>query len=149
MSTRTKLLIAVAALVVLVFALFRGGEPSAELAALEADPIAAYVPPGGTLVDTDSQSGGTVLGTPVLASYTRLFEVPAGDATRVIVDAEEAAAKAGWTKTGGSAERSFSAEKRETSGRNLLDVVLVEDERLLPDGVAPPALSVNLRHPRA
>ena len=149
MSTRTKILVAVAALAVLVFALARGGEPSPELRALEADPMATYVPPGGTLVDTDSQSGGTVLGTPVSASYTRLFTVPAGDAVAVIDDAGTAAEKAGWTKTSGSAERSFSAEKRGTSGRALLDVVLVEDERLLPDGVASPALSVNLRHPRA
>ena len=29
--------------------------------------MATYVPPGGTLVDTDSQNEGTTLGKPVLA----------------------------------------------------------------------------------
>ena len=146
MSTRTKILVGVAALAVLVLALSRGGEPSSELTALEADPMATWTPPGGALVDTDSQSGGTVLGEPVSASYTRLFTVPASSAARALDDAEAAAKDAGWQSTSRSAKRSFSAEKRDASGRLALDVVLVEDERLLPDGVAPPALSVNLRH---
>ncbi len=61
-STRTKILAAVAVLAVLVIVLTRGGEESsAQLQALEDDPMAAYVPPGGTLVDTVTQKEGTSL----------------------------------------------------------------------------------------
>ena len=68
MSTRTKILAAVAVLAVLVIVLTRGGEaPSAQLQALEGDPMASYVPPGGTLVDTVTQKEGTSLGKPVPA----------------------------------------------------------------------------------
>ena len=145
MSTRTKILIAVAALAVLVIALSRGGEPSRELGSLEGDPIAAYVPPGGTLVDTDSQTGGSVLGTPVSASYTRLFQLATADAAPSLSETEAAAKRAGWRTTRASDGHSFSAEKQVGSARLALAVVLVDDARLLPDGVAPPAISVNLR----
>ena len=78
MSTRTKILAAVGALAFLVIVLSRGGEESsAQLQALEADPMATYVPPGGTLVDTDTQNEGTSLGKPVasvLATATSLGE---------------------------------------------------------------------------
>ena len=71
MSTRTKILAAVAVLAVLVIVLSRGGEESsAQLQALEDDPMAAYVPPGGTFVDTETQNEGTSLGRPVSAQYT-------------------------------------------------------------------------------
>jgi hypothetical protein len=144
-STRTKILVAVAALAVLVIALSRGGEPTPELDSLEGDRMAAYVPPGGTLVDTDSQTGGSVLGTPVSASYTRLFELARADAARSLAETEAAARKAGWRTIQASNGHGFSAEKRVGTGRLALAVVLVKDGRLLPDGVDPPALSVNLR----
>ena len=93
MSTRTKILAGVAVLAVLVIVLARGEEPSAQLQALEDDPMAAYVPPGGTLVDTDSQNEGTALGKPVSASYTRMFELGAGAAARAVEHARAAATK--------------------------------------------------------
>ena len=37
-------------------------EPSAQLQALQADPMAHYTPAGGELVDTDEQNEGTTLG---------------------------------------------------------------------------------------
>jgi len=144
-STRTKILVAVAALAVLVLALSRGGDSTSELDALEADEMGVYVPPGGMLVDTDSQTGGTVLGTPVSASYTRLFELAKADAARSLADTEAAAKRAGWRTTQAPNGRAFSAEKRVGSARLALAVVVVKDARLLPEGVAPPALSVNLR----
>jgi hypothetical protein len=144
-STRTKILLAVAALAVLVIALSRGGKPTAEVASLEGDRMAAYVPPGGTLVDTDRQTGGRVLGAPVSASYTRLFEVARADAALSLAETEVAAKKAGWRTTQASNGHAFSAEKRVGTERLALAVVLVKDGRLLPDGVDPPALSVNLR----
>ena len=145
MSTRTKILVAVAALAVLVIALSRGGKPTPEVVSLEGDRMAAYVPPGGTLVDTDRQTGGSVLGTPVSASYTRLFELARADAARSLAETEAAARKAGWRTIQASNGHGFSAEKRVGTGRLALAVVLVKDGRLLPDGVDPPALSVNLR----
>jgi hypothetical protein len=144
-STRTKILLVVAALAVLVIALSRGGKPTPEVVSLEGDRMAAYVPPGGTLVDTDRQTGGSVLGTPVSASYTRLFELARADAARSLAETEAAARKAGWRTIQASNGHGFSAEKRVGTGRLALAVVLVKDGRLLPDGVDPPALSVNLR----
>ena len=147
MSTRTKILVAVAALAVLVIALSRGGdEPSARLQTLEADPMATYAPPGGTLVDTDSQSEGTVLGEPVSASYTRIFELGAAAVAQALEHAREAAVAAGWTTEGEPNERGFVAGKREQSGPVELGVSLFRDSRLLPDDVKPPALQITLRH---
>ena len=80
MSTRTKILAAVAVLAVVVIALSRGEEPDARLQGLKSDPMASYVPPGGTLVDSDSQNEGTSLGKPVSATYTRMFELTANAA---------------------------------------------------------------------
>ena len=116
MSTRTKILAAVAALAVLVLVLSRGGEESsAQLQALEGDPIAAYVPPGGALVDTVTQNEGTSLGKPVSAQYTRMFELTAAAAAGALEHAREAAVAAGWTVTEKSGDRGFVAAARACS----------------------------------
>lgn len=147
MSTRTKIIAAVAVLAVLVVVLSRGGEePSARLRALEGDPMAAYVPPGGTLVDTESQKEGTALGRPVPAQYTRMFELSAAAAAGALEHARAAAVAAGWTPTGKPAERGFVAEKRAASGRLELIVARFRDAILLPKDVKPPALQISLRH---
>ena len=147
MSTRTKILAAVAVLAVLVIVLTRGGEaPSAQLQALEGDPMAAYVPPGGTLVDTITQKEGTSLGKPVSAQYARMFELSAAAAAEALDYARDAAVAAGWTRTKASGERGFVAEKRAASGRLELAVVQFRDALLLPADVKPPALQITLRH---
>ena len=147
MSTRTKILAAVAVLAVLVIVLTRGGEESsAQLQALEGDPMAAYVPPGGTLVDTVTQKEGTSLGKPVPAQYARMFELSAAAGPEALDHAREAAVAAGWTRTKTSGERGFVAEKRAASGRLELAVVQFRDALLLPADVKPPALQVTLRH---
>jgi hypothetical protein len=146
LSTRTKILAAVAALAVLVIVLGRGGESSARLQALEADPMATYVPPGGSLVDTDSQNEGTSLGKPVSARYTRMFQLSAGKAARALEHAREAATAAGWVQVGRTDARVYAADKRVPSGRTELAVTLFRDSLLLPDDVKPPALLVSLRH---
>jgi hypothetical protein len=146
-STRTKILAAVAALALLVIALSRGGEESGgRLQALEGDPMAAYVPPGGTLVDTESQNEGTSLGKPVSAQYTRMFELGAAAAAGALEHAREAAVAAGWTPTEQPGERGFIAEKRTASGRLELVVARFRDALLLPKDVKPPALQISLRH---
>ena len=145
MTTRTKLFAAAAALGVLVLALSRGDEPSERLGALRVDPMATYAPPGGDLVDTDAQNEGASLGEPVPARYTRLFQLGTGG-TRALADARSAAIAAGWKRLGGPASETFVGTKRVPSGRIELTLVLVEDSRLLPDGVKPPALSVSLHH---
>ena len=146
MSTRTKILAAVAALAVLVIALSRGGEPSAQLQQLQEDPMASYVPPGGTLVDSDSRGEGTSLGKRVQAQVTRLFQLPAGQGRRALADAREEAAAGGWGPVAASTTRALVARKQLPDGRGELTVVRVEDARLLPKDVQPPALSVSLRH---
>ena len=147
MSTRTKILAAVAVLAVLVIVLSRGGEESsAQLRALEDDPMAAYVPPGGTLVDTETQNEGTSLGKPVAAQYARMFELATAAAAGALEHSRAAAVAAGWTLTEKPGERGFVAEKRAASGRLELAVVRFRDALLLPAGVKPPALQISLRH---
>ena len=146
MSTRRAIFAAAAVLGVLVFVLWRGDQPSARLHVLEADPMAAYVPPGGTLVDTDSQNEGSALGKPVLASYTRLFQLTPGGSARAVEDARAAAKASGWTQVGKVDARVFVVDKRVPSGRMELGITLLEDSLLLPRDVKPPALLVSLRH---
>jgi hypothetical protein len=143
LSTRTKILAAVAALALLVIVLSRGEEPSAQRRALEDDPMASYVPPGGTLVDTDSRNEGTSLGKPVEASTTRLFQLRAS--AQALDHVRDAATDAGWT-VAQTTDRGFLAERRAASGRLELAVTLIEDALLLPDDLEPPALTVSLRH---
>ena len=148
MSTRTKILVAVAALAVLVLVLARGEEPSEQAQALRGDPMASYTPPGGTLIQTESQNEGTSLGKPVFARYSRLFEVRSP--ARQLEQARTAATAAGWVledpgfELGGST--SFIAAKRLATGGAELTVTLYTGARLLPRGVRPPALGVSLRH---
>ena len=145
MSTRTKILAAVAALGVLVIVLGRGGEPSAERQAVEDDPMAAYVPPGGTLADTDTRNRGTSLDRDVDATHTRLFELRESAALGALAHARAAATAAGWTVTE-TTDRGFLAERTVPSGRLALAVTLTRDALLLPDDVEPPALSVSVSH---
>ena len=81
--------------------------------------MASYVPPGGTLVDTDSQNEGTSLGKPVSRlSYARMFELSAAAAAQALDHAREAAVAAGWT-TDGDVRRARlrRREARAASGR--------------------------------
>ena len=146
MSTRAKILAGVAALAVLVLALSGGDEPSARVQALEADPMATYVPPGGELVDTDTQNEGVSLGKPVRARYTRMFALPPGSSARALADARAAAEAAGWIQVGRTDAQVFAADKRVPSGRIELGVTVFRDSLLLPDDVQPPALLISLRH---
>jgi hypothetical protein len=143
-STRTKILAAVAALAVLVIVLSRGEDPDARLQGLKSDPTASYMPPGATLVDAKSENEGTSLGKPVPASYTRMFELGADAAGDAIDHAREAAVAAGW-EVGERQPRAFVAEKTLPSGRAELVVSLFRDSLLLPKDVAPPALQISLR----
>ncbi len=152
MSTRTAIFVAAAALGVLAIALTRGGEPSTRLRALEADPMATYVPPGGRLVDTNSQSEGSTFGKPVFARYTRMFEIAPGTTDRALEGARAAAVSAGWVPLDVTPSISrafpnvFAADKRLPSGEVHLGVTVFLDSRVLPDDVEPPALLVSLRH---
>jgi hypothetical protein len=148
LDRRTAIFAAAGVLGLVVFALVPGKEPSAQVRALEADPMARYAPPGGRLVDTDTQNEGTVLGKPVAARYARMFELPAGVAERRLRQARTAATAAGWVPL--PASRAFPnvmvADKRTPAGRLQLAVTVFLDSRLLPDDVEPPALLVSLRH---
>jgi hypothetical protein len=140
-SRRTGILAAAAVLGVLAFALGRGEDTGGRVQSLEADPMARYVPPGGKLVDTDSQ--GHLLGKP--ATYARLFQLTGAGSARALADARAKAEAAGWTEVHGATARLFTADKRTPSGGSQLVVKLFEDSILLPKGVKPPALLVSLR----
>ena len=143
MNRRTAILAAAAALGVLAFALGRGEDTGGRVHALEGDPMAAYVPPGGKLVDTDSP--GSLLGKPVSATYARLFQLAGVGSATALADARAKAQTAGWTDIRSSTARAFVADKRTPSGGSQLVVKLFEDSVLLPKGVKPPALLVSLR----
>jgi hypothetical protein len=146
-STRTTILAAVAAAVfgVLVVLLARGEDPSAQLQALEEDAMARYVPPGGTLVDTDSQNEGSSLGKPIFARHTRTFELPVGTAQNALRHARAAALASGWKEVG-SDDDVFAADRMLPTGGAHLGVTVFRDARILPEDVRPPALRVSLRH---
>ena len=130
--------------------LVRGEEPSAQLRALEADPLATYVPPGGTLVDRASQNEGSALGKPVSARVRRMFELAPGNADEALAHARAAATSAGWTLSAPSQAfpNVLVGDKRLPTGRAQLGVTVFLDSRLLGDGaeVRPPALLISLRH---
>ena len=145
MNRRTGILAAAVALGVLAFALGRGEDTSGRVHALEADPMARYVPPGGTLVDTDSLPEGFSFGKPVSATYAHLFQLSGAGSARVLADVRAKAEAAGWTEVGSANSRGFTADKRTPSGGIQLVVKLFEDSLLLPRGVKPRALLVSLR----
>ncbi len=146
LTHRNTIIAAAALLGVLVIALSRGSEPSQQLQALRADTMATYVPPNGTLADTDSQNEGSALGKPVFARVGRLFELPAGTADAAFKAASDAAIASGWIEVTSSDPSVFLADKLLADGRAELGITLFLDARVLPDGVKPPVLRVSLRH---
>lgn len=151
MSNKAILVAAAAVLVVAAaIALRSRDEPSAQLQALRADPMAEYAPAGGELVDTDAQNEGTTLGKPVAARYARLFALPAANPERALEDALAAAKAAGWTveepQTGALGGVVGLASKRLSTGMARLALTLFLDATVLPDDVRPPALRISLEH---
>ena len=141
--------VAVAAAAIVLLA--GGDESSAELRALQDDPMAEYAPPGGELVDTELQSEGTTLGKPHLARSSRLFGLDAADAERAVESTLAAADAAGWTLEGEPKADAFGgavgfAGKQLSTGKARLTVSLLTDARLLGDQVSPPALQIQLEH---
>ena len=127
-------------------------EPSAQLQALQADPMAEYTPAGGELVDTDEQGEGTTFGKPVAARYSRVFEVPAGQPERVLADAVAAAEAGGWTIES-SREVSLGdlvalGSRGLPTGKAQLALTLFTGVRPVPGGFTAPALRVSLEHLR-
>ncbi len=146
MSARTAILAAAAALGVLAIALARSGGPSDRVRALEADPIAAYVPPGGRLVHTSSQNEGSALGKPVFARYIRMFQLTGRSSKQSFAAARTKAKASGWIAVGKPDPHVFVADKHAPSGRIELGITLFGDPLLLPNDVKPPALLISLRH---
>jgi hypothetical protein len=148
-----KAILAAAAVVLLVaaaIAVRSGKEPSAQLRALQADPMAEYAPAGAALVDTDEQNEGTTFGKPVAARSVRLFAVSGASPERVLADALAAAEAAGWTleQPQRSALGGLVAQgsKRLPTGTARLGLTIFLDATVLPDDARPPALRVSLEH---
>ena len=127
-----------------------GGRPSEKQQALKSDPIAAYAPPGGKLVESHGRNEGSTLGKPVYASYRRLFELPPGDPERQLRDAVDAAAAAGWQFTESKPFR--VADSLSQAGRKRLPTGVAElTITVFPHGppsggTSQPALLVLLTH---
>ena len=140
---------AAAVLGLAVFALVPGKEPSAELQALESDPMAAYAPSGGTLVDTRLRNEGIELGRSVHAELSRLYELGRGSGEPRLQHARRAAVAAGWSHLSAEFQvagaRAFRATRRLEGGRAELTVTVYVRATLLPKDVDPPALQVTLR----
>ena len=127
-----------------------GGGDSAQLDALQGDPMASYEPPGGELVDTDEQSEGTTtLGKPQLAKVSRLFAL-SGDGEAALGDAISAAEEAGWTFDGDPQQSVGGVVDLGTrslpTGNARIAVALYTDGSALRDDVSPPALKITLEH---
>jgi hypothetical protein len=127
-----------------------GNGDSAQLDALRDDPMAAYEPPNGELVDTEEQrEGETTLGKPQLAKVSRLFTL-SGDAEDALDDALAAAEDAGWQLDGGPQQSvggvvGLGSRSLQT-GRARIAVTLYPDGSVLRDNVSPPALKITLEH---
>ena len=132
-----------AALGLLVIVLARGGgEPSAQRQALEHDPMASYVAPGG-------RSSTPTPGTRARPSASRSKPRTRGSFSCARAPRRSTAPAPRRPRpgtVGETTERGFLAERRVASGRLELAVTLIEDAQLLPDDLEPPALSVSLRH---
>lgn len=152
MARRGILIAVVAALaaVTTVLAGCGGGGDSAQLDALRGDPMAAYEPPSGKLVDSEEQSEGkTTLGKPELARVSRLFAL-SGDGEDALADALAAAEDAGWELDGGPQQSVGGVvglgSRSLATGRARIAVTLYTDARVLRDDVSPPALKIVLEH---
>ena len=144
---------AVAAVALATVAAGCGGDEqaSAQLQALQDDPIAVYTPPGAELVDTDEQSEGeTTLGKPQQARFSRLFEVDEADAEQALAATVAAARAAGWTIEGephaGVGGVAAIGDRQVDGGRAQLGISLLTDPRVVREGVTPPALKIQLEH---
>ena len=151
MSTKAIVVAAAAVLAVAAAIAVRArDEPSAQLEALRADPMAEYTPAGAELVDTDEQNEGTTLGKPVAARYARLFALPAEDPERALEDALAAAEAAGWAveepQRGALGGLVGQGSKQLPTGPARLALTLFLDSTVLPDDVRPPALRISLEH---
>jgi hypothetical protein len=141
--------VAVVALAVAVWALTRGDDgPSAQLRALQEDPMGRFAPRDGRLARTiarSERSSGT-LNKPTPAKFTRLFSLPPATARGTLQDAIAAARAAGWQlePTGGGLAATGS--KQLSTGRGSLTISLSEDGAVLPDDLEPPVLSIGLEH---
>lgn len=128
-----------------------GEEPSAQLRALRADPLASWEPPQAALAEESEQSEGeTTLGKPQLARVRRLFALQ-GSAENAFEAAVAAAEKAGWRLDGEPIPSTFGgrvalARRELDTGSARLSISVLTDRRLLPEDVPPPALLILLEH---
>jgi len=122
-----------------------GGSVNREpLRALEGDPMAAYVPPGGSVLRDDrldERSGGG-LDKPRPATLRRSLSLPPDGAAGAVPAAAAAARDAGW-KVGAPAGDGVTARRRIGDRDATLVVTLVRNPALVPEGRVP-ALSVEL-----
>lgn len=122
-----------------------GNDPgsSAQLRALQADPMARYVPESSRLTRAHSSPEGVSLGKPHQAKLTRLFTLSGAPRTRLEAAVRHARAS-GWRL-----ERTLHGavgEKRLARGRAVLTISLLLEEGLLPSELQPPVLTLGLTH---
>jgi hypothetical protein len=124
-------------------AVVRGGEESsAQLRALQADPLGRFAPAGGELSNTDAagEHSKGFLGKPSPARYDREFTLttPGEDALK---EAAAAAQAAGWTVEQGIPGASVTGTKRLADGDAIMSVAL-------DSSGGSPVLRIHLEHVR-
>jgi len=126
-----------------------GGSDSGPLKALEADPMATYLPAGTTLVRSDGtpQRTGGGLDKPSPATLRRLLQLPAGAGTEAVTAAARHARAVGWSVDPAPAGAGVTGRRSLGGGAATLTLTLVTDAALVPGG-RPPALSVALEQVR-
>ena len=105
---------------VVALVLHAAGRPGPDLQALRADPMARWVPDGGTLTRRHESRSGTTLGKPEYARVTRVFRTP--DPESALQEAAVLAGGSGWQVDPDRA-RSVRATRQIPSYRLQLTVV--------------------------
>ena len=120
--------VALAAAVAVVVVLTGGSGDSAQLRALEGDPMGRYVPPGATLersTATAERATGT-FSKAEPAKLSRVFSVASADAHRAMDTAVAAARAAGWKLRETRAGLGVTGTKALPTGPAILTIALSE-----------------------
>lgn len=143
--------VVLAAGVALAFTVFRDDESaSAQLRALQQDPLGRYVPRNGRLVKAyaNNEDPGGMFSKPSEAKLLRLFAVPSDAGPAALQEAIDAASASGWTVEPPIADLGSAGSKQLSTGKATMSVGLITDPRALPEKTPGPVLSIALQHIR-
>jgi hypothetical protein len=105
-----------------------GGESHGSLKALQADPLARFIPPGSSEVHVVKTKSGTSLGKPRHAELIRELSAPGGVGQASLDAVASQARAAGW-QVNQNSTGSYSGTKMIGDMRARFDVVIAIDRR--------------------